>query len=127
MNLINDIKILYEKIFGKNSECCYTGPPRCLSKELQESRLLIIEEELYEYQIGVEKQDLNEILDALVDLMVCISGTIYLHGFTEIFPIAWDRVQKANLTKKHGKTVRNMPCDMEKPDNWKAPYFGDLL
>ena len=72
-------------------------------------------------------EDFEGTLDALIDLMVFTVGTIYLHGFAEIFEEAWRRVLEANLQKQVGDKGRGVECDLIKPVGWQAPTFGDLL
>ena len=127
MNPIKDIKDLQETMFRHHPECRYDGGPRFLPKDLSLSRIVMMQEELDEYKDAVKEKDMEETLDALIDLMVFVCGTIYLHGFTEIFPEAWRRVQTANLQKFAGNKNRGTDCDMIKPWDWKPPTFKDLL
>lgn len=126
-NPVTDIKHLHDEVFKLKPECRYDGGPRFLSKEHFKSRLIMLREEIDEYEEAVEKQDLEGVLDALIDLMVFTAGTMYLHGFAGIFEEAWRRVQEANLQKYAGNKGRGTDCDMIKPLGWEAPTFEDLL
>jgi len=127
MDPIQDIKHLYETIYEHQPKCRYDGGPRFLSSEISNSRMVMMEEELFEYHQAIHEHDLEGALDALIDLMVFVSGTAYLHGFSEIFEKAWYRVQTANLKKFAGNKNRGTDCDMVKPDDWEPPSFKDLL
>jgi predicted HAD superfamily Cof-like phosphohydrolase len=77
-------------------------------------------------------RDAENILDGLVDIMVVVLGTAHLIGFIDdaektIFEIAWDRVFKANISKKVGITKRGHKIDLIKPPGWKPPQFSDLV
>jgi predicted HAD superfamily Cof-like phosphohydrolase len=83
------------------------------------------------------KENEEEILDGLVDLMVVILGTAHFFGFTNkidnttIFELAWDRVQEANMNKIPVKSAneskRGCQYDLLKPEGWKKPEFEDLF
>jgi predicted HAD superfamily Cof-like phosphohydrolase len=76
--------------------------------------------------------DLENALDALVDLTYVAAGNGLYHGFTpEIQGIAWDRVQAANMSKirveKSGDSKRGSTFDVKKPAGWVAPSYADIL
>jgi predicted HAD superfamily Cof-like phosphohydrolase len=83
------------------------------------------------------KENEEEILDGLIDLMVVIIGTAHFFGYTNridnktIFEIAWDRVQEANMKKIPVKSAmeskRGSQFDLLKPEGWKKPNFEDLF
>ena len=127
MNLIKDIEFLYETLFKNKPECRYDGGPRFLPDEIFQARLNMMIEEIDEYQEAAVNKDLEGVLDALIDLMVFVCGTIYLHGMSKIFFYAWTRVLNANLVKRAGNKNRGTDCDMIKPEGWKPPTFEDLL
>lgn len=127
MNPVKDIKYLHDIIYKNNPECRYDGGPRFLPEEVIKTRIMMLYEEVDEYQIASAQQNMEEILDALIDLIVFAVGTAYLHGFTDIFEEAWSRVLNANLKKFAGNKGRGSDCDMIKPENWKPPTFKDLI
>ena len=123
----------------------YSGAPRMLPNDILTLRLKRLQEELDEYSRAVvhfkraeltnDREEmaaqLEQMLDALVDLKYVVEGTADLHGFTPIFNQAFGRVHAANMRKeravkaedsKYGSTV-----DIIKPKGWEAPQLADLL
>lgn len=83
--------------------------------------------------------NLENALDALIDIVYVTLGTADMMGFKSTVPIdnmsnwasiwheAWCRVHKANMAKEKGKTSRGHEIDLVKPKGWEKPQFGDLL
>ena len=73
--------------------------------------------------------DMENVLDALVDLTYVVLGLAYVHGFK--FNEAWDRVHAANMTKVRAQrtedSARGGTWDVVKPPDFKRPDLGDLL
>jgi hypothetical protein len=99
--------------------------PTVLSDEEYAFRLIAFEEEINEYSDGRAVGDLEEQLDALVDLVVFAMGAAAIQGFD--FEAAFRRVMNANLDKRVGVTKRGHANDLMKPAYWRAPYLGDLI
>ena len=101
------------------------------------------------------KPQMMAALDALVDLQYVLLGTAHLMGFNtdakivkqvqetpdempkpwsfvvNRFEEAWDRVQKANMTKVRTKnpadSKRKSEYDVVKPEGWEPPQLHDLV
>lgn len=114
------------KAFHKKFDLCQPSMPQELSSHLSEFRTKFMQEELDEY---TKAKNLEDRLDALVDLVYVVLGTAYLHGFD--FNEAWRRVHHANMQKVRVKTAcrskRGSAYDVVKPDGWKAPDLSDLV
>lgn len=92
-------------------------------KAFLEFRFNFLREELDEGLQAIQDGNPEEIVDALVDLVVIAVGTADL--FSVDFNKAWNEVYKANMNKKVGiKESRpnkfGLP-DLIKPDGWIAP------
>ncbi len=131
--------------FHRKFSLLYGGIVRGLPQELRRFREDFLKEELDEYtrnSVGLEfelglrtlnhetvNKHLEEMLDALVDLVYVAVGTAHLHGFD--FREAWRRVQAANMAKiraeKPGDSKRGSTFDVVKPAGWKAPDHSDLV
>lgn len=139
MNLIRDIRDFHEK-FG----LAYDGPARALPLDLSEFRAKFGREEIDEYQdendlaIMSETNDnadytyhLSNVLDALVDQMYVLVGTIYLHGMQADFEEAWRRVHEKNMMKirveRAEDSKRGSTFDVVKPEGWTPPDHTDLV
>lgn len=120
-NFVFDIARMHEK-FGVNTRV------RELSKEHLELFLKFrkdfLAEELRELN---EAKDADDVVDALIDLIVVAVGT--LDAFDVDAYLAWDRVLDANMAKSPGvKASRPNPLglpDMIKPDGWVGPTHVD--
>lgn len=97
-------------------------------------------EELVEYVNAHRDGELAKALDALVDLLYVLLGTVHLHGFNfrrgdrdvlaPIFELAWQRVHAANMAKVKGTgatSSRSASFDVVKPPGWQPPQLEDLV
>ena len=118
---IEDIEEFHDKF-----NHTYQDYPRPLTRNEKAFRITCLREEIREYE---ESENLEEELDALVDLVYFALGTAYRHGFD--FKEAWKRVHTANMRKIRAGTAseskRGSNLDIIKPKNWKKPYLIDLV
>ena len=102
--------------------------PQLLPVEDMGFRVSFLFEEMQELVDGFEKDDVEEIFDALIDLIYVALGTAWMMGLP--FGEGWSRVHTANMLKvraKHaGESKRGSALDVVKPDGWKAPDLSDL-
>ena len=139
MNPLKDIQEFHQK-FG----LAYEGPPRALDIDLADFRAKFGKEEIDEYQthndqaVKTEVSDranysfhLEHVLDALVDQMYVLMGTLYMHGMWMEFPEAWRRVHEANMKKVRAESAeqskRGSTFDVVKPEGWTPPTHIDLV
>ena len=103
--------------------------PGFLDDDLMMFRLLFIREEVDELNLAMVYEDLEDALDALVDIMYVVLGTAWMMNL----PImdAWDRVHAANMKKVRvenaSESKRNSSYDLKKPDGWEPPDLSDLV
>lgn len=91
-------------------------------------RFELAREENMEYISACYDGNKVEILDALVDQMYVLLGTINFHGMQDIFEEAFNRVHKNNMTKfPNGKVLRNPDGKILKPEGFKAVDLSDLV
>ena len=118
---IEDIEDFHDKF-----NHTYQDYPRSLTRNEKAFRITCLREEIKEYE---ESKNLEEELDALVDLVYFAFGTAYRHGFN--FKEAWKRVHAANMRKIRAGTAseskRNSNLDIVKPKNWEKPDLTDLV
>lgn len=122
---VADISAMHQK-FGVNEKVREFDSNKLAT--FLEFRTKFLQEELDELK-SAQGSDFNadDIVDALVDLVVIAIGT--LDAFDVDAYTAWDRVHKANMAKEVGiKESRpnplNMP-DLIKPYGWEAPTHAD--
>lgn len=63
--------------------------------------------------------------DALVDLVYVALGTAVMMGLP--WQELWSDVHAANLRKVRGRTKRDMPLDLMKPEGWIGPQTASIL
>jgi predicted HAD superfamily Cof-like phosphohydrolase len=91
-------------------------------------RFELAREENMEYISACYDGNKVEILDALVDQMYVLLGTINFHGMQDIFEEAFNRVHENNMTKfPNGKVLRNPDGKILKPEGFKAVDLKDLI
>ena len=82
-----------------------------------------IHEELQELYLSIEEQNPEDVVDALIDIIVVALGT--LDCFDVRIDESWRAVHKANMTKEVGvKKERPNPLglpDLSKPEGWEPP------
>ena len=117
--------------------------------DAMEFRLKFLMEELNEYATAVGARitsnergtfvefapdadfNVEDALDALIDLVYVALGTAYMHRFP--FNEGWARVQAANMAKERAtsaddeRSKRKHSIDIVKPEGWKPPVLTDLL
>jgi predicted HAD superfamily Cof-like phosphohydrolase len=88
-------------------------------------RHAFLQEELDEFKRAVDSQDLEEQVDALVDLVYVAKGTALMLGVD--WDRHWEEVHRANLSKERGVTKRGAKVDLVKPPGWRPPDHYELL
>lgn len=119
-----DVCAFHEK-FGLT----YNGKPRNLDMQTMNFRRIFLQEELTEFGLAAENNDMEGMADALVDLVYVAMGTAYMMGLP--WQQLWDEVQRANMTKVRAdnetQSKRGSSLDVIKPAGWKAPDIKGVL
>jgi|GEM_PF-5441002 len=140
-DLLADVEAFHTK-FGQE----YLGKPQVLEANLAVFRHKFHQEETREWYghagaalIDVANGDeaavthrLEEMLDAGVDAVYVILGTMYKQGLLSRFEEAWKRVQRANMAKERAvpddpRSKRDATFDIVKPEGWEPPKHSDLV
>ena len=93
-------------------------------------RFELMKEENEEYFEACQNKDLVETLDAVVDKMYILLGTINSHGLQNVFTESFNRVHINNLSKidsETGKVLRNEMGKIIKPKGFKPVDLSDLI
>lgn len=102
-----------------------------LSDNYQEDLLRydLMKEENKEYIVACQNRDKVEILDAAVDMLYILAGTINQHGLQNVIETAFNRVHENNLTKigPDGKVLRNPSGKILKPSGFVPVSLDDLV
>jgi predicted HAD superfamily Cof-like phosphohydrolase len=90
-------------------------------------RMELLNEEMREAYEAIAKNDPEEFLDALVDLMYFIYGTALVFNYD--IDEAFRRVHEANMHKlgPDGKVSYREDGKVLKPEGWVAPVLTDLV
>jgi hypothetical protein len=123
-NWIYDINKMHEH-YGVHEKMKDLTPE--MLREYIKFRFRFLEEELTEGYAAIEESNPEEIVDALIDLVVVAIGTLNLFGINEAE--AWDQVLVANMNKEVGiKASRpnkfGLP-DLIKKEGWVGPDHSD--
>lgn len=102
-----------------------SNEPTHLPASFLKHRANFIEEELTEFRIAIEMQDMADMADALIDIVVVTIGTAVMMGLP--WGEMWEEVQRANMSKQLGRTHRGVDNDLIKPDGWIPPQHEQIL
>lgn len=88
-------------------------------------------EEAAELVVAIDRGELDEQLDACVDLMYVVLGNVVLAGMSDVFVEAFWRVHVANMNKvlvpSRHDSKRDNAWDIVKPEGWQKPDLTDLV
>lgn len=125
--MINDVYKFNKEIIGLE-EPNFKKAPKNLTRERLLFALIAMYEELNEFTVACNSDNVGEALDALIDLIYFAIGRAYEMGITEEqFKLCWDAVQNKNMSKKRGTKNRGTDCDAAKPEGWVAADVNELL
>lgn len=109
----------------------YNGGPRELPASLASFRKKLVAEEAQELVDAIDRGEIHEQLDAIVDLLYVVVGTANQMGFSDLIDEAFARVHHANMQKvlveSRQGSKRDSTWDIVKPEGWKKPVLIDLV
>lgn len=73
--------------------------PAIPSKERQDLRIKLLQEELDELKQAIDDNDLIGVIDAFCDLQYVLSGAIIEFGLSDMFLRCFNEVQSSNMSK----------------------------
>lgn len=122
---------MLEDVYKFNQEIIGTQQPK-VPEVLNRERLLFaltaMYEELHEFTVASNSNNVGESLDAIIDLIYFALGRAYEMGITEEqFKKCWNNVQQKNMQKKKGTKNRGTSQDAMKPEGWTAADLNDIL
>lgn len=106
--------------------------PQLLTGDEYEFRIKFIKEEFQEFIKAHEENNLEDAIDALVDLVYVTYGAAQFMGIgTEQWLEHWNEVQKRNMEKilveSADDSKRGYKFDLKKPLGWEAPNHGPII
>lgn len=124
MKLIEDVYEFNEKIIGTKQPEKFS----VLNRERLLFALTAMYEELNEFTVANNCNNVGEALDAMIDLIYFALGRCYEMGITiEQFEKCWNIVQEKNMAKKRGTKNRGTDQDAMKPEGWQAADLSEVL
>lgn len=123
---------IYQDVLNFNNkfEVPLADKPQLLNDELYNYRLGFMREELQEFVDAQYQQNLQQSLDALIDLIYVAAGTAQMMGVDyECWSRLWNTVQEANMNKVRAKSAaeskRGNSVDVIKPEGWNEKWKPD--
>lgn len=114
--------------FQRASDQTLNRKPELVNMKDEILRYELMREENEEYFTACRNNNTVEVLDALVDQMYILLGTINTHGMQDVFEEAFNRVHDNNMTKVvDGKVIRNADGKILKPEGFVPVNLEDLV
>lgn len=122
--MIKDVYTFNREIIGT----VQPEKPTNLERERLLFALTAMYEELNEFTVACNSNNVSDALDAIIDLIYFAIGRAYELGITEAqFRQYWSLVQQKNMQKKRGTKNRGTDQDAAKPERWTSPDFKDII
>jgi len=122
---INHVKNFHEAFSIENKE----EPTANIAERTFNLRFKLMQEENQEYLEACKNGDLNEIADALGDMMYILCGTILTHGLQNKIELIFEEIQKSNMSKldKDGNPIYREDGKILKSSNYFKPNISKIL
>lgn len=129
MNLQKILKDVAEFQIATGQIKVHTSIPQIQLPSAIKLRYELMREENKEYLDAGNNYDIVEQLDACVDMLYILAGTINELGFKDIIEEGFNRVHKNNMTKvgPDGKVIRNPEGKILKPEGFVPVDLSDLF
>lgn len=117
------------KAFHKAYDHPIASEPKVVDKDVWFLRGTLLGEELDEYAMACEKEDLIGIADALADQLYILLGTMHVHGMADKMEEIFDEVQRSNMSKlgEDGKPVKRADGKILKGPYFSEPNIADII
>jgi predicted HAD superfamily Cof-like phosphohydrolase len=104
-------------------------PKANLGKDKNLLRYKLMREENEEYLEAVEDGDLEEVADALGDMLYILCGTILEHGMQHKIDEVFEEIQRSNMSKlgADGKPIYREDGKVMKGPNYFKPNIAEIL
>lgn len=104
-------------------------PVAYISKEQSLLRFSLMQEENEEYLEATESGNLEEVADALGDMLYILCGTILDHGLQYKIEAVFDEIQRSNMSKlgADGKPIYREDGKVMKGPNYFKPNIEKIL
>lgn len=131
MKMFNDVYDFHKKFDLPTGD---TFAPQPLPNKLKEFRSKFLQEELDEFKLALESDDIIEQIDGLLDLVYVAHGTLQMMGLpAPLVEACWNDIQRSNMSKvraEHSDDIRSKrknSFDVVKPDDFVPPRIKQIL
>ncbi len=101
--------------------------PTVTNKEVNDFRIKLMAEEFYELQQALNRHDLIEAFDALLDLQYVLDGTFIQLGFAPFKTAGFDEVHRSNMTKDFPEPGVLIPKKITKGLKYSPPDLKKII
>ncbi|EID75540.1 nucleoside triphosphate pyrophosphohydrolase family protein [Imtechella halotolerans] len=104
-------------------------PRAYLGEQLVKLRFNLMAEENEEYLEAAQNNDLEEVADALGDMLYILCGTILEHGLQHKIEEVFNEIQRSNMSKlgEDGKPIYREDGKVMKGPNYFKPNIAAIL
>lgn len=116
----------FHKAFKLNAQ---QQPTVQIDEDRKKLRYELMKEENEEYIEAALSNDLEEVADALGDMMYILCGTIIEHGMQDIIEEVFDEIQRSNMSKlgADGEPIYREDGKVLKGPQYFKPNFKRIL
>lgn len=116
------------KQFNKSFGIITKKKPEVLQEKDWSLKADLMKEELFEYMEACKKNDLTDVVDAIIDMQYVLSGIIIAHGLEDVFEDLFNEVHDSNMSKlENGKALRRDDGKVLKGKNYFKPDLKKIL
>lgn len=121
---LNHVKAFHEAFGHPVAE-----KPQLVDRDLWFLRGTLLGEELEEYALACDEEDLVGVADALADQLYILLGTMHVHGMQDKIEEIFDEVQRSNMSKlgEDGKPIYREDGKVLKGPNFSEPNIKDII
>lgn len=103
--------------------------PQLVDPKIAKLRYDIMIEEVNEYKDAVEKGDIVEIFDSLIDQLYVLLGTFNTHGLQHKLEEGFQEVHRSNMSKldSNGKPIYQESGKVGKSKHYSPPKLDSIL
>lgn len=121
MSMFTDVKA-FHRAFGQR----IGEKPELPDSAERTLRMKLLAEEMYEYTVAENENDLVEIADALADIIYIACGTAVSYGIP--LDAIFEEVHSSNMAKLvDGKVIYREDGKVKKPEGWMPPDIAGVL
>ena len=124
-----DKKLELVKEFMKVFEDYISKEPSLIPQKVYELRYKLLKEGNEEYLKSCEKGNLVQILDAVMDMLYVLHGTIIAHGFENVIDKSFEEIHESNMSKlgENGKPIKRLDGKIIKGPNYFPPNLSKFI